>query len=282
MLDYLLWFKMERRRKGKGEEKGKGNQAARRTGRGWEEDEVEEMTPAYDQSRTMSTDRTRDLSMDMMALALCEGLQGQRNSGVGIAIAPVMKGDKDSDTGLCNTSGERPEGRTEMPEKQPERDGDPRTTPPSVSLSFSPVDSWASSISNLSSPSPTIHRAPSFSSSSSSSPVLSLAPPLPPSVELSAVLAETRLTLDVYRGGAAVLPILWGSIPGQLRGLQYLRLGSEDEAALEGALEVLPHLTQLRSLAIRGTPTCVSELLVHDLDYFHVLNNVSLGSPLLV
>uniref|UniRef100_A0A673ZV66 Uncharacterized protein n=1 Tax=Salmo trutta TaxID=8032 RepID=A0A673ZV66_SALTR len=88
---------------------------------------------------------------------------------------------------------------------------------------------------------------------SSFSPVPSLTPPLPPSVELCAVLTDTRLTLDVYHGGTAVLQVLWVSVPGQLRGLQYLRLGSEDRGALEGALEVLPHLTQLRSLAIRGT-----------------------------
>uniref|UniRef100_A0A3Q4HE48 P53-induced death domain protein 1 n=1 Tax=Neolamprologus brichardi TaxID=32507 RepID=A0A3Q4HE48_NEOBR len=87
-------------------------------------------------------------------------------------------------------------------------------------------------------------------SSSSSSP-LSLSPPLPPSVELSAVLTDTRLTLDVYRGGAAALPLLWESIPEQLKGLQYLRLGSEEKAGLDGALDVLSHLTKLRSLAIR-------------------------------
>ncbi|XP_051917822.1 p53-induced death domain-containing protein 1 isoform X1 [Hippocampus zosterae] len=95
---------------------------------------------------------------------------------------------------------------------------------------------------------------PSISSLSSSSfsSVICLTPPLPPSVELSAVLTDTRLTLDVYLGGAAALALLWGSIPGHLKGLRYLRLGSEDRPALEGALCVLPHLTELRSLAIRG------------------------------
>ncbi|XP_077424683.1 p53-induced death domain-containing protein 1 [Vanacampus margaritifer] len=94
---------------------------------------------------------------------------------------------------------------------------------------------------------------PSISSlSSSSSSVLCLTPPLPPSVELSAVLTNTRLTLDVYLGGASALPLLWGSIPGHLKGLRYLRLGSEDKHALDGALDVLLHLTELRSLAIRG------------------------------
>uniref|UniRef100_A0A8B9GLY3 P53-induced death domain-containing protein 1 n=1 Tax=Astyanax mexicanus TaxID=7994 RepID=A0A8B9GLY3_ASTMX len=37
-----------------------------------------------------------------------------------------------------------------------------------------------------------------------------------------------------------------------MRWLQYVRLGSEDEEALEAALRVLPLLTQLRSLTIRG------------------------------
>ncbi|XP_041853815.1 p53-induced death domain-containing protein 1 isoform X2 [Melanotaenia boesemani] len=96
------------------------------------------------------------------------------------------------------------------------------------------------------------HGSFSSSSSSSCSPVLSLTPPLPPSVELSAVLTDTRLTLDVYRGGAAALPLLWGSVPGQLTGLQYLRLGSEDKPGLDEALDVLHHLTELRSLAVRG------------------------------
>ncbi|KAJ8002467.1 hypothetical protein DPEC_G00159220 [Dallia pectoralis] len=58
--------------------------------------------------------------------------------------------------------------------------------------------------------------------------------------------------IQTGKGGAAVLPVLWGSVPGHLRGLQYLRLGSEDGTALEGALEVIPQLTQLHSLAIRG------------------------------
>uniref|UniRef100_A0AAV2L2B3 P53-induced death domain-containing protein 1 n=1 Tax=Knipowitschia caucasica TaxID=637954 RepID=A0AAV2L2B3_KNICA len=93
--------------------------------------------------------------------------------------------------------------------------------------------------------------ATSLSSGSSSS-GLSLSPPLPPSVDITDVMSETRLTLDVYRGGAAALPILWGYVPQQLRGLEYLRLGSEEKSGTEAALEVLPQLTQLRSLAIRG------------------------------
>uniref|UniRef100_A0A8C4GQH5 P53-induced death domain protein 1 n=1 Tax=Dicentrarchus labrax TaxID=13489 RepID=A0A8C4GQH5_DICLA len=115
------------------------------------------------------------------------------------------------------------------------------------------MDTCGPSISSLSSShSPTHHHANLYSSSSSSSSVLSLTPPLPPSVELPAVLTDTRLTLDVYQGGAAALPLIWRSIPGQLGGLQYVRLGSEDKPGLDGALEVLHHLTELRSLAIRG------------------------------
>ncbi|XP_070686732.1 p53-induced death domain-containing protein 1 [Pempheris klunzingeri] len=128
---------------------------------------------------------------------------------------------------------------------EPERDA------PSVSPS-SLMDICSPSISSLSSSYISTHHHAYFSSSSSSSAVVSLTPPLPPSVELPAVLTDTRLTLDVYQGGAAALPLLWGSIPGALRGLQYLRLGSEDKPGLDGALEVLPHLTELRSLAIRG------------------------------
>ncbi|XP_067291927.1 p53-induced death domain-containing protein 1 isoform X2 [Pseudorasbora parva] len=103
------------------------------------------------------------------------------------------------------------------------------------SISSDHTDTWAPSI---------------LSSSSSSLPCLS--PPLPPSVGLDGVLAEGRLVLDVYRGGGEVLPVFWEHVQEQMRGLQYLRLGSEDEGALESALRVLPRLTQLRSLAIRG------------------------------
>lgn len=67
------------------------------------------------------------------------------------------------------------------------------------------------------------------------------------------MLTDTRLTLDVYQGGAAAVPLLWGAVPEQLLGIQYLRLGSEDKPGLSGALDVLPYLTDLRSLSIRGT-----------------------------
>lgn len=108
---------------------------------------------------------------------------------------------------------------------------------PPLGLSFSSdrTDTWAPSV---------------LSSSSSSFPCLS--PPLPPSVGLDGVLAEGRLVLDVYRAGGEVLPVFWECVQEQMRGLQYLRLGSEDEGALESSLRVLPRLTQLRSLAIRG------------------------------
>ncbi|XP_026883077.2 p53-induced death domain-containing protein 1 isoform X1 [Electrophorus electricus] len=89
-------------------------------------------------------------------------------------------------------------------------------------------------------------------SSSTSSPQLSLTPPLPPSVEMDAVLVGRRLVLDVYRGGGAVMPVLWDSVPDRMRQLQHLQLGSEDEEALHGGLGILPCLTQLRSLTIRG------------------------------
>ncbi|XP_060933212.1 p53-induced death domain-containing protein 1 [Limanda limanda] len=131
---------------------------------------------------------------------------------------------------------------------EPEREESPAASSPT-----SLMDTCAPSISSLSSAScSSVHQPADFSSSSSSSSVLSLTPPLPPSVELSAVLTDTRLTLDVYQGGAAALPLLWASVPGQLKGLQYLRLGSEDKPGLDGAVDVLPHLTQLRSLAVRG------------------------------
>ncbi|XP_034542627.1 p53-induced death domain-containing protein 1 [Notolabrus celidotus] len=130
---------------------------------------------------------------------------------------------------------------------------------PSVSPS-SLMDTYGPSISSLSSsPYPSTHphhhhhqNADFSSSSSSSSSVVCLTPPLPPSVGVPAVLTDTRLTLDVYQGGAAALLLLWGSIPGQVRGIQYLRLGSEDQPGLDDALVVLPYLTELRSLAIRG------------------------------
>lgn len=151
-------------------------------------------------------------------------------------------------TGPTISSGVMSEGQAVVLE--PERDES--SAVPAVSSS-SIMDTCGPSISSLSSSSySSNYHHTNFSSSSSSCSVPSLTPPLPPSVELSAVLTDTRLTLDVYQGGSAALPLLWASIPGQLRGLQYLRLGSEDKPGLDGALDVLPHLTELCSLAIRG------------------------------
>ncbi|XP_061773183.1 p53-induced death domain-containing protein 1 isoform X3 [Nerophis ophidion] len=107
-------------------------------------------------------------------------------------------------------------------------------------------------IPSLSSSNVSTHYHTCISTSSSSSSVLGLTPPLPPTVDLLAVLTDTKLNLDVYRSGASVLPRLWASIPEHLRGIHYLRLGSEDKTALDGALDVLPDLKDLRSLAIRG------------------------------
>lgn len=129
--------------------------------------------------------------------------------------------------------------------------GDEEPDMDTLSVCSSLMDTCGLSISSLPSLNPSTHHHSHVASSSSSA--LCLTPPLPPSVELSSVLTDVRLTLDVYQGGAAALPLLWGAIPGQLRGLQYLRLGSEDKPGLDGALEVVPHLTELRSLAIRGT-----------------------------
>lgn len=107
-------------------------------------------------------------------------------------------------------------------------------TSPSCSSSSSPCPSPSALLSTL--------------SLSSSSPQPSLAPPL----KLDAVLVNDRLVLDVYQRGGAAMPVLWESAPERMKRVQYVRLGSEDEGALEGSLGVLPHLTQLRSLAIRG------------------------------
>lgn len=147
------------------------------------------------------------------------------------------------ETGQMITSDVIPEGQADSAE--PERDT------PSVSPSIF-MDTYGASISSLSFSDSSTHPHPNLSSSSSSS-ILSLTPPLPPSVDLPAVLTDTRLTLDVYQGGAAALPLLWRSIPEQLMGVQYLRLGSEDKPGLDGALDVLHYLRDLRSLAVRGT-----------------------------
>lgn len=104
------------------------------------------------------------------------------------------------------------------------------------------ISSWSSSP-NLSRP----LSGPTLSSSS-----CSVHQPWLSSVELSAVLTTTKLTLDVYQGGAAGLPHLWRSVPEQLSRIRYLRLGSEDKDSLNQALGVLHCLPHLRSLAMRG------------------------------
>lgn len=198
---------------------------------GRSETKEEEVTPAC--SRTASNEGAPDPSTDILALRIRRGLVCQDQEKPERKTGPTV-----SDSVLSD-------GQAEAVE--PERDA------PSVSPS-SLMDTCDPSISSLSSSCFSTHHQPMLSSSSSSSSsVLSLTPPLPPSVDLPAVLTDTRLTLDVYQGGAAALPLLWGSIPDQLKGLQYLRLGSEDKPGLDGAMDVLPHLVELRSLAIRGT-----------------------------
>ncbi|XP_033941633.1 p53-induced death domain-containing protein 1 [Pseudochaenichthys georgianus] len=202
-----------------------GDQAAcliRTPGRS--EDEEVKVTPAC----KPFTGGVPEPSMDILALRLCRGF--------------VHQDPEKSETGP--TSGVMSESQTDVVE--PERDA-PSVSPSSLVETCSPSPSSLSSYFSSKH-----HHLDLSSSSSSSSSVLSLTPPLPPSVELSALLTDTKLTLDVYKGGAAALPLLWGSVPGQLRGLQYLRLGSEDQPAVDAALEVLPHLTELRSLAVRG------------------------------
>ncbi|KAF3854903.1 hypothetical protein F7725_022958 [Dissostichus mawsoni] len=188
------------------------------------EDEEVKVTPAC----KPFTGGVPEPSMDILALRLCREL--------------VHQDPEKSETGP--TSGVMSESQTEVVE--PERDA-PSVSPSSLVETCSPSPSSLSSYFSSKH-----HHLDLSSSSSSSSSVLSLTPPLPPSVELSALLTDTKLTLDVYQGGAAALPLLWGSVPGQLRGLRYLRLGSEDQPAVDAALEVLPHLTELRSLAVRG------------------------------
>lgn len=128
---------------------------------------------------------------------------------------------------------------------------DPEWDAASVSPS-SIMDTCCASISSCSSSSYLPRPALSSSSSSSSCSVPALPQPWLSSVDLSAVLTTTKLTLDVYQGGAAGLPHLWRSVPEQLSRIRYLRLGSEDQESLNQALGVLHCVPHLRSLAIRG------------------------------
>ncbi|XP_028814134.1 p53-induced death domain-containing protein 1 [Denticeps clupeoides] len=118
-----------------------------------------------------------------------------------------------------------------------------------TSLSFLKKDLYCFTPSYSPSP-PTPASSPS--SSSSSSPFPTLSPPLPESVDVSALLAGERLALDVYHGGARALPVLWARAEEEMKALRRLGLGSEDEEALGRAMDVLPKLSQLRSLTIKG------------------------------
>lgn len=123
----------------------------------------------------------------------------------------------------------------------------------SVSSSSSDVPSFDTYTSTKSVESPSLNL---YSHTTSSCPPLPyLPPPLPPPVKLDVVLVDSRLTLDVYRGGTAMLETLWENFPGKMKEVQYLRIGSEERESLETVLDILPHLTLLRSLAIRGTIT---------------------------
>lgn len=118
---------------------------------------------------------------------------------------------------------------------------------------FHAFTSLSCSSSSSSCPSPSALLSTLSLCSSSSKP--SFTPPLAPSTNLDAVLVDGRLVLDVYQRGGTMMPALWESAPERMKLVQYVRLGSEDEEAMEDALSVLPHLTQLRSLAIRGRHT---------------------------
>lgn len=160
----------------------------------------------------------------------------------------ILRGllDQDLEAGPATSTDVMFESQDEAVE--PERDA-PSVSPSSLMDTFGPS---ISSLSSSSSPFTHLQNDDFSSFSSSSSSAVCLTPPLPPSVGVPAVLTDTRLTLDVYQGGAAALPLLWQSIPKQVRGIQYLRLGSEDKQGLDDALDVIPNLTELRSLTIRG------------------------------
>ncbi|KAG9336333.1 hypothetical protein JZ751_002680 [Albula glossodonta] len=192
----------------------------------------------------------------------------EEQSGLGTQYPGSLKQDEDINTGTVlkekqredkemskRKGSEKEEGNIQINnEEGEENDGieEEENLPCSTCLSLSFEDTLASTPSSSSSSS-SYPSLPIFSlPPSSSSPLPLLSPPLPPRMELSVVLADTRLTLDVYQGGAAVLPALWKAVPEQVRRVQYLRLGSEDSDGLGDALSILPRLTQLRSLAIRG------------------------------
>ncbi|XP_036390636.1 p53-induced death domain-containing protein 1 isoform X1 [Megalops cyprinoides] len=150
--------------------------------------------------------------------------------------------------GKETSKGEEKKGEHKSLTRKESKDNEDESKPASSLLSVSPsLDTWTPTPLTSSSPSPPWHLPPLSISSSLSSPL-----PLTQPVELCAVLCDNQLTLDVYLGGAAMLPVLLESVPEQVRKVKYLRLGSEDSDGLERALAILPHFTLLRSLAIRG------------------------------
>lgn len=179
-------------------------------------------------------DRTRAARVEK------EGMRAEKDRGEpGIASGQSWEGVEELER--------NPEGATSVQSFLPRRDdgsGGAVHAFPSLSCSSS-SSSWC--------PSPSAFL--SALSLSSSSPQPSLAPFLPPSLKMDGVLVDGRLALDVYRRGGAAMPALWESAPERMKRVRYVRLGSEDQEALEDSLSVLPHLTQLRSLAIRGTHT---------------------------
>ncbi|XP_028286036.1 p53-induced death domain-containing protein 1 isoform X2 [Parambassis ranga] len=212
-------------------DEGDGEQAAR-----WIEkpcssvdgEEVVEVTS----KRIASEGAYQDICTDNLVRRFCESL--------------VNRDEEKSETGPTMSSGVVSEGHAEVV--------DPERNALSVSPSSLMMDTCDPSLLSLRQSSSPSSSSSSFSVLSLTPPLpppLCLSPPLPPSVELSAVLTDTKLTLDVYQGGAAALPLLLRSTPG-LSGLQYLKLGSEHRQGLDDALAVLHHLTELRSLAIRG------------------------------
>ncbi|XP_018620559.1 p53-induced death domain-containing protein 1 isoform X3 [Scleropages formosus] len=126
--------------------------------------------------------------------------------------------------------------------------GEPVQKPLSVSPFLVPVQNPISLISSSPTPSHYLFPAPCLSFPCSLFPFSSLQS----SFNFSTMLVDSRLTLDVYSGGSYVLEILWKTVPGKLKEVLYLRMGSEDEEGLRRALDVLGHLSLLRSLAIRG------------------------------
>nr|XP_015195215.1 PREDICTED: p53-induced death domain-containing protein 1 [Lepisosteus oculatus] len=88
---------------------------------------------------------------------------------------------------------------------------------------------------------------------------LCAAPPPP----LAALLADTRLTLDVFPRGAVLLCGLWEALQGAVSRVEFLRLGSSEQEGLDRALTVIGQLSRLRSLSIRGSVLSLRRLVLH-------------------